>query len=248
MKKSAIYLIVSFLLVGISCKKGEEDPFLSLSTRKARISGDWTMSEIVFNETLIINGVKGGDLEDEKGNSEKITGFSTFNDETYPYEKDVISYEIRINKNGEWTKTVEHIFNGKRPAGDDIESIDYTGHELRTQSGTWSFVHKTKGEYKNKERVNLSILEDVVTILKSKITFNFEDGSTLIEENNELIESVRTYKEGENNLLYDIVMLKSKEMKWKRAYASGNNVDYETNDFDYNETYELNEEIIWHSK
>ena len=30
----------------ISCKKGENDPFLSLSTRKARLVGEWTLTKI----------------------------------------------------------------------------------------------------------------------------------------------------------------------------------------------------------
>lgn len=40
--KSTLLLALSIVIIS-SCKKGEEDPFLSLRTRKARISGEWTL-------------------------------------------------------------------------------------------------------------------------------------------------------------------------------------------------------------
>jgi hypothetical protein len=44
-KKSAyIFLAISFILT--SCKKGEEDPFFSLKSRKARLKGEWKLTDI----------------------------------------------------------------------------------------------------------------------------------------------------------------------------------------------------------
>jgi hypothetical protein len=55
MKKLKIALITLLLAVLIlpSCKKGENDPFLSLHSRKARVVGEWTLKtgSITYNGT-----------------------------------------------------------------------------------------------------------------------------------------------------------------------------------------------------
>lgn len=41
-----IILVISSLMVFNSCKRGEEDPFLSFKSRDSRISGEWMISDI----------------------------------------------------------------------------------------------------------------------------------------------------------------------------------------------------------
>jgi len=44
-------LFIGSLLVTTSCKKGEDDPFLSLRSRDGRITGEWLISDIGGSET-----------------------------------------------------------------------------------------------------------------------------------------------------------------------------------------------------
>jgi len=44
-------MILSMLLIGAtvilnSCKKGEDDPFITLHSRKARLTGEWKLTEM----------------------------------------------------------------------------------------------------------------------------------------------------------------------------------------------------------
>lgn len=43
MKHSTVYLVI--IVVFLGCKKGEEDPFISLKSRNGRITGSWVLIE-----------------------------------------------------------------------------------------------------------------------------------------------------------------------------------------------------------
>jgi hypothetical protein len=47
MKKAILFLLVVALAIPVfqSCKKGDNDPLISLRSRKARLAGEWTLSE-----------------------------------------------------------------------------------------------------------------------------------------------------------------------------------------------------------
>lgn len=51
MKNLKIILLVLIAISAFSCKKGENDPFLSLHSRKARVVGEWTLKSgsITYN-------------------------------------------------------------------------------------------------------------------------------------------------------------------------------------------------------
>ncbi|UTW60792.1 hypothetical protein KFE98_12225 [bacterium SCSIO 12741] len=55
MKKLVVFLLLGGLVFG-ACKKGDNDPFISLKTRKARLSGEWkvTFMERTLNDTLFM--------------------------------------------------------------------------------------------------------------------------------------------------------------------------------------------------
>lgn len=43
--KIALLMLIAVVFILPSCKKGANDPFLSLSSRKARLTGEWTLKE-----------------------------------------------------------------------------------------------------------------------------------------------------------------------------------------------------------
>lgn len=49
-KCSLAFVSVMLLLNGVGCKKGEEDPFFSIHTRKARLTGSWVLSNATWQK------------------------------------------------------------------------------------------------------------------------------------------------------------------------------------------------------
>jgi len=109
-----IIVIISFSLT--NCKKGEDDPFLSLRSRKNRICGEWTL--------------KSGNQTQKNSNSEIVQTW----DGNYRYiSSDTIPYQEKwtINKNGTIeisttttsTNTIEGTWSfGNKDKGRDIKN------------------------------------------------------------------------------------------------------------------------------
>jgi len=52
MKNCLIYLLILFSIVPLSCQKGDNDPALSLRTRKNRLTGTWEIESYEFNASF----------------------------------------------------------------------------------------------------------------------------------------------------------------------------------------------------
>ncbi len=122
----AIFMIASIFT---SCKKGEEDPALSLSSRKARLTGTWKLTSANFTE---------------KG--QNYTNVYTF---------DGTILTVNYNYSG-WTGTDNSSYSLTMTINKDntfeIEEID-DGDRTVTE-GYWFFAPANKDEdIKNKERV-----------------------------------------------------------------------------------------------
>jgi hypothetical protein len=145
MKKSFLLGIGIVALVAnlSSCKKGENDPFLSLKSRKSRVVGEWTLSKIVGTETYV-------DLQDATNNytteisyadgkettTEKSSGtpFSTVKNYTMDYS---------FKKDGTYTIIKTTTTN--------------TTTSVNTLTGTWVFIGKNKTDgIKKKEGILLN--------------------------------------------------------------------------------------------
>ncbi len=137
---------LSFLLVNNSCRKGEDDPAISLRTRKARLTGEWTMksgsASITYqnyNETAKFNGSGFEIYSTPTGGSPVIyTG----------------KYLLSLNIKKDGTFTV-HELNG-------IYTFD--------AGGTWLFNSK-EGKEKKKEDV-IFYINQVTSSSLAKHVFN----------------------------------------------------------------------------
>ena len=121
-----------------SCKKGEEDPFLSLKSRKARLVGEWKL--VSGTQAYTSNGV---DVRVTYSGS--IASFvADFGVGSYPYVE-----TMTFGKNNEFKK--ETIDNGK----------------IRQYEGFWSFMNGND-EIANKEcivvRKTKSFINDKLNI------------------------------------------------------------------------------------
>lgn len=133
MTKKIIYFAFAFIaIVGVStvtsCKKGENDPFISLKSRKARISGEWKLEKGTLTSTTVAGGIPSSSTTTYTGSTRTSNGNSDPYSETLTIDKDG-TYEIAIVDDG----------------------------YAYTTSGVWFFAGKVKDlDLKNKEAIVLN--------------------------------------------------------------------------------------------
>jgi len=157
MKKTTIYLM-AFLFISLgmnSCKKGENDPFLSLKSRKSRMAGEWDITKMTriesglwtgvpYTNTYVIeNGVSSSTFA-AGGNSTSSTGT-------------VSNYSFNILKDGSFSNTMTY------DSGN--------GEVTEEEEGSWMFIGKNKNEdLKNKEAIIFTTNSSVTTSAGSTTT------------------------------------------------------------------------------
>lgn len=102
-KKLINFVFVGIAIAGLSaitgCKKGENDPFLSLRSRKARITGEWKLSEGTSTNTSIFGGVSNTSTTIYTGTTCSSNGSTYQYSETFTIEKDG-TYKVDIIDDG----------------------------------------------------------------------------------------------------------------------------------------------------
>ncbi len=99
-------ILISFLGIATiftSCKKGANDPSFSFSSRDARITADWvltSMTKTSYTSGLIYTSTTTYDFDGTTMTEKSENGFGT-QTTSYPY-----AYELTINKEGDYKKTV----------------------------------------------------------------------------------------------------------------------------------------------
>ncbi len=194
-KKILVLVLIAALAIPTfqSCKKGENDPFISLKSRKARLKGDWTLVAQQLSGqdgTTMINATYNGSLMSVQ--------YGT-NSYTYSYTEN-----ITFETDGTFTRTTTE--------------IDGTFIQNSSVKGNWWFGKKNKNaEYKNGEVIisqvtassttsgtNVSnetytgaycpVFTTVIDQLKSKEMIVLEDGSNASAGNIENMTGTSTYE------------------------------------------------------
>lgn len=134
-----VLLISSMILSFTSCKKGEDDPFLSLKSRNSRLKGEWVMKEASVTETYSVSGVSSTTTTTYNGT--QMTETDASGADTWAY-----TYTITFEKDG--TYSIVEV--------DDGSTVNY--------SGTWAWGGKNKStELKNKEVIHLTTTQETHT-------------------------------------------------------------------------------------
>lgn len=147
MKNKLIYIAFTLTVIALvsslsGCKKGDNDPFLSLRSRKARITGEWKLKEGV----VTYDSNFGGSLISETTAYTETTITTNGASDSY-------GETLTINKDGTYTMSIIE-------GGDDL-----------TVSGVWFFAGKIKDlDLKNKESIIL--IPQEYTELGSSLTVN----------------------------------------------------------------------------
>lgn len=141
MKKLLVLSIGALALVAnlSSCKKGENDPFLSLKSRKARLTGEWTVTKIEGtssdkNSSFPLADVTSTTTYD--GTTETTTTTTVMGTDT---DTETYTLSFVFDKDGTYTQT----------------KVEGTTTEVET--GNWIFLGKNKtAEIANKEAIQLN--------------------------------------------------------------------------------------------
>jgi hypothetical protein len=150
MKKNFVFVVLVLfgtILSFNSCKKGENDPFLSLSSRKARLIGEWKLT----SATWTTNSVNISTEADETVTNTYIYSYNFINSQmtqttkhnSNPEYFDVYTYNenLSILESGTYKRV-------------NIETHDSETPENYTEEGIWYFVGGNKDlDVENKERV-----------------------------------------------------------------------------------------------
>lgn len=140
MKKLLTLGMIVFLATGMTgCKKGEGDPFLSLRTRTARLTGKWTLSKIA-SESVTTDADGTSTSIGEFDGETHTTTTTNANGQTTTIGYYSETYEFR--KDGTYSKV--RTWNDNLP-------------DVQTTEGRWTFVKKNKNaKLKNKEAIVLT--------------------------------------------------------------------------------------------
>ncbi|SFT66364.1 hypothetical protein SAMN05216474_1633 [Lishizhenia tianjinensis] len=114
--------LVLLALIGasvVACKKGEDDPFLSLRTRDARISGEWKLESYSSKDIQILTYNLQADTIyyesfDFDGDNEIYYYVDTASSD---YESIEVDYTMTIEKDGSYTQTTDYLYGQSVTSG-----------------------------------------------------------------------------------------------------------------------------------
>ncbi|UKN02972.1 hypothetical protein K6119_05515 [Paracrocinitomix mangrovi] len=258
MKKVVLMFAAAGLLLATpSCKKGENDPFLSLSSRKARFAGTWDLTGYTFNSTntepngdyqtsasTLTNGV----ITSTDTDFDVSNGTSTTNTSTITLNK----AQYVINKDGTWTSEMDYTATNTYDYTDiwgDDHTVTETSNWTSTESGNWSFVGKVKeGDvtYKNKERAMMNTLVSSGTSSGNEVDNNTTAGTTQTTQNG-TSSWTNNYYSGEVAMTIEIDQLKGKEMIWKIIEKNSGTSSWTNNGTTNTSTDDVYESEEWYT-
>ena len=193
MKNTVILLLSALFIAGSfsGCKIGENDPFLSLRSRKSRLEGNWVIVKEEVSETNI-NGSTTEIMQSVYDGKMKVTTTTTTAGALSTTVIDTVKYTVNfdIKKDG----------NYKMIAANE-NKID-----IVTTEGTWLFLGKSKlNGLKNKEAILLTTTKQVVSSNPVANSVNYENlnGLTIVIDalrNKEMITIVEENSSNEDGL------------------------------------------------
>lgn len=176
MKRNLILMMVLVGIMGVlpGCKKGEEDPFISLLSRKGRICGDWVMNE--------------GTTEYGTPVVEEIDYYSEGNKLTIQANQGNISgnytWKFEINKDGSY-RIYQRI------------DLPYNSPYTVDETGYWYFLSRNSNSgKKNKECIAFQPAIKEVDLIVYEYTASDPTIYEIVRLSNKQIKlkGVRTYK------------------------------------------------------
>ena len=193
--KKIFFSLFSLLIITLclsSCKKGDNDPFLSLQSRKARLIGEWKVtkeviaaSETYLDSNLTINSIYDGTKKMNYTVTQTPSGNKSSKDSTF------YSQTLSIKKDGTYVQSI----------------IYYNGVNLKITEGTWEFLGKSEiNKLKNKEAIYLTTSKTTIYNGTETNIYDYSnlDGRTILIDqlkNNKLILIIDNSFRNQNTLI-----------------------------------------------
>ncbi|MDR2009819.1 MAG: hypothetical protein LBQ22_04990 [Bacteroidales bacterium] len=217
-------IIIMLPVVTTGCfKKGNEDPFMSMYTRKARMAGTWKFAE---TESFIRSDIDGQNVilttttsNDTKWTQKiEIEASITSSDSTIIYTGTVKQDEsyLRFTKHGTFFENFVYEYIIEDYNEDTETTTKRRYYKSSYSTGTWNFLAGVD-DYKNKERV--ALVYEVITShdLYGITTIRDDDEeATAIESIQYIRDSSWYYANGEHSMVWELLGLKNKEVKMHR--------------------------------
>ena len=193
MKNTVILLLSALVIAGSfsGCKKGENDPFLSLRSRKSRLEGNWVIVKEEVSETNI-NGSTTEIIQSVYDGKMKVTTTTTTVGALSTTVIDTVKYTVN--------------FDIKKDGNYKIIAANENKIDIVTTEGTWLFLGKSKlNDLKNKEAILLTTTKQVVSSNPVANSVNYENlnGLTIVIDalkNKEMMTIVEENSSNEDGL------------------------------------------------
>lgn len=174
-----LFTTVFFILVSVfsSCKKGENDPFFSIKSRKARLVGDWVISEgTVDNNGNYLSGNNTSSWQIKYKYSINELHFNGFdnnmnnNIQSIDTIQEIYTYSEKIEFKKDYTFEVEINVTIKSVKG---VAVTQPTNSVYKYEGNWSFGSKNKEkDLKNKEYLVLQFTNSNMVETQGTQTWN----------------------------------------------------------------------------
>lgn len=179
LRVSFAFIAIAGLTAVTGCKKGENDPFLSLKSRKARISGVWKLSEGTVTESTTSGGSTNTDITTYTGTTVSSGGSTSTYSETLTIDKDG-TFEVNIVEDGfSYTVKGNWFFSGKSKDIDlkKKEAIIFSELQYISTGGTSTYT----GLYAD-QILLIDQLKNKEIIFKGSVTYSETGGYTGLYE------------------------------------------------------------------
>lgn len=232
---ATLILAVSFT----SCKKGKEDPGFTILSRKARVAGEWKITDYTENSSSTIIPYSNLTSLPVAGTSYVLTNDVTHNgsdltvSSTYPgtagvptttvSKGTVDEHSFIFDKKGTWSsvqKTTITTVENKLDFYNKTYIETTTTITENISSGVWDFLSGVGDDYKNKERLLLSTTNEDIT---STVQYVLTPGTSTFytaTSNQKVSTYNNTYDANKNVAIWTMTELKNKEMKVESKFDS----------------------------
>jgi hypothetical protein len=192
---------------------GEDDPFISLRSRKARVVGSWDVSSYYKNVKQTFgtdNNTVLRVITDVQGDDWLETTYLLGTDSVREVEGLVLNHSMAFDKNGYFSALYEYEIVTKTVDDNTLETTTTTFTFKDEMDGTWNFLAGID-DYKNKERLSLVILNSrIVQTTVEEVKSDDQEGPA--DQTVSVEAWTYNYANGEMSVIWELDMLKSKEI------------------------------------
>jgi len=193
---------------------GEDDPFISLRTRKARMTGNWEVN-VYYKNVKQIYGIDNNTvlrvITDVQGEEWlETTEIVGSNQDIEEVEGTVLQNEMEFDKNGYFNSIYEYVIVEVEVDDDSNEATTTTFTVKETMDGTWNFLGRID-DYSNKERLSLVVMNSKISHTTVTEIQSDDDEQEPVPTTNVEVWTY-TYANGEMSMIWELDMLKNSEV------------------------------------